>query len=519
MKKYALLLTTASALILSASTFAEDTPPTETSLLQQISNQLNGLPSGITNGVTQGMSQGFTSLETSLEQFLDSRLQQTKAWVTSNNTQQLPNITNTVSLNNIQIPATSVLPANSTIAQGNLSLGQAVQAQTNQKTSDNVYNALTQFNFSLNKASSTASSIKAANGKPFSQYLQNTSEAQLILGKNSQASDSLYLSPNASLSSISTQLNDKQYLFPSSPLDNSQFDFSNLMGTTTYTASAVAAAKRFVTYFTLDSQSLLGDVNFSSLYNNAQKLVALKQSSAYQKYMLDIRNTIATRSVFLYNLHYLISERSPIANLGGAIGQPNTPASPLEVEKYRATHDIDSQQWLYSLQAQQPATVQKEILVTLKEIERQNYEAHIQREHIMSLLLAMGMQNSALLNQNLKVAQQKLQEAVDNAGKSGKKSTDNTPNNIPNSIQVTVSGETNTSANISWTAPKNATSNESYTITVTGGSGKPITQTANAQTALIVGLTAGTQYTVEVRSSQGVMGDASFTTKGTAPKK
>lgn len=512
MKKLLLLVSSASALILSGLIFAQTPPAGNTS--QQGAGQAGA-----------ASSSDFADLEQSLEVYLNGLSKVTWEHIRKHNHAYDQNTPSYIALNNISIPVASIFPSGqNTASQTQYSLGQAVEAQAQTHTNNNIRNSLLEFNYSLNQSASDQN-VTTAEGQPYQQYLQDNSIQNLILGPNAQADDSLYLTGTSALTSLTgTDPNNQKLLSPPSPsaIDNGQFSF-NMIATTSYTQPQQNEVHRFLKYFTLNTQSLLGPITFSALHGNAKALLSLKQSNDYQKFMLNIRNLLTTRSVFLYNLNYLIAERTPLPNLGSVIGQSGS-ASPLQVEEYRATHDLNSPDWFTSLQYVQPATVQRQILITLKEIERQNFEAKMQNERLISVLLAMGMQSNATSTESLKLEQQKLETAIKNAGKSSTTTAGSDasgPGGLSSNIVVT---PTTNSASIAWGGVTNAKGTVKYSVTVTNTATNQTTATEKTTAAAgtgasvnVAGLTPGTNYSVSVTPNQGSGAQSTFQTKGTAP--
>src|SRR3990167_8326524 len=133
-----------------------------------------------------------------------------------------------------------------------------------------------------------------------------------------------------------------------------------------------------------------------------------------------MRSLLALRSISVNLLNQLIAERTPMPGLAQAAGLPansQAKASPLQVEAYQANHRVDNPQWYNTDVAQaSPATVQRETLIVLAEIEHQNYQAHLDRERILAALTESDLQmNAEVMDGFMKQAQSKLNTAITDA--------------------------------------------------------------------------------------------------------
>ncbi|MDP1574764.1 MAG: fibronectin type III domain-containing protein [Coxiellaceae bacterium] len=481
--------------------------PTETGLLTQISGQLSDLPQSITNGVTAGMSKGFGDLETSLETFLNNMYNNAITWVTTNNHTPNPNISKIASLNSATVPLPTTKESSTQTA---VPLSEAVAALAKDKTTNNIQNSLLQFSYSLNQSDSSEP-ITSAEGTPFGTYLSENNTQSLILGENAEASDTLYLPSGANSSSLTAiDPNNQKLLAPPTNINNNQLDFASVITPMGYTPAQLQNANNFIKYAMLTTKNLLGKVSFSGLYGNAKAIISLKKSDDYQKFMLSIRNMLAIRSISLNVYNQLVAERTPIPSLGAYIGQPT--ASPLQVEQYRATHDLNNPAWYTALTNEEPATVQRDILITLKEIERQNFEAKLQNERLLTVILASTLQSGSATDTLLEMQQTKLQSAVTAAMQTGAPSKQNS-STAPGSISVAVKNPTSRSANVTWNAVPNATGSITYQVSITGPNNTMVYQTSTQSTQVnVIGLAPNTSYSVTVSPNQGTGGEASFTT-------
>lgn len=283
---------------------------------------------------------------------------------------------------------------------------QAATLTAKQKTADSITNSLTQFSYAVHQLSqdqidiASPKKIKTAQGDDFSNYLTNNSMKALTTTppKTSQgsrlfASDTL--SFDLTLLPADFPTNQRASVTPPATINNKFLDFSSLITPIAYTSDEQIDVGNFLKYATQSTQDLTTGVDFNSLERHPAVVAALKTDPIYQNYMFTVRSVLALRSITLNAFNYLIAERTPINNLGTAIGLNNQSASPLQVETYQATHRIEDPNWYKTVLNASPATVQRETLIVLAEIEKQNYQAHLDRERLLSILTALNIQMSA----------------------------------------------------------------------------------------------------------------------------
>jgi len=235
-------------------------------------------------------------------------------------------------------------------------------------------------------------------GAPQRNQDRNNAIAQLTV--NTPASDTLY-STNPLV--VNAQYNNgsgpKFDVAKPTVLHDNYFNFGSVINPVVYTPDQANAAKYYVTYLSKDYTPLTTGVDFSkfvSAMHNSKPdrqytlLRNLMTNPTFQKYELALRSAVASQTVATNNLNYLMAERTPVKGLGTKAGMSTADASPLQVEKYQATRRVNSKQWYQQMQAATPATVQRETLFVLAELEKQNYQAHLDRERILATLTAQA---------------------------------------------------------------------------------------------------------------------------------
>lgn len=306
---------------------------------------------------------------------------------------------------------------------------QASAEQAKQETSSNLANSLQQFPMAVlqqktdsmkkndpaclvgNPDTMSGTMCPNSSGTSYSTFINGTSQSFI-----NQASDTLYL-PSSTLNNMKNlSAENKQWLTIPPKANDNILDFGALFGSPDYsTEQEQEAAKQFVVFAAQSTKDLTDTLTsckqtpcaISQLHSHPNKLIQLKKSPAYVDFTLTMRSMLAIRSIAIYTLNQLIAERTPIKGLAAAAGlhqkdkstlTPNEidelnqhEASPLQVEAYQANHRIQDPNWYASVANASPATVQRNILIVLAEIEHQNYEAHLDRERLLAAITASNL--------------------------------------------------------------------------------------------------------------------------------
>lgn len=236
---------------------------------------------------------------------------------------------------------------------------------------------------------------------PYNQYLLQNTESGLL---NTVAGDSLSRASN----------NGPVQVQPGS----SQFDFSNLLTPTVYSSSnQLANANTFIKFATMFTVSPAARLNLQNLSSISQ----LQQAPIYQAFMKTNRNMTAVRSISLSLLNHFVAERAPLpttqgmsAQLLNALGTKHP--SELQIEQYQATHDLHNPNWYKQVNTATQATLLRKILVTLKGIQAQNYQAHLDRERETAAMLANALSVSTLEQKSLQMMISNVNKCIENPG-------------------------------------------------------------------------------------------------------
>lgn len=250
----------------------------------------------------------------------------------------------------------------------------------------------------------------------FQNYANNYSLNTLINGSDYSNHATLYIDPSWLTKNRIEFTSDNQLNSVKKPttFHDDYLNFSTLFSPIAYDTQEAESARKYILFSAQTTKNLAADLKLNTLFpkslSEAQQknfitaFTRLKNDPGYQKYMMMINNLIAIRSISLDNLEHLISERTPIKGLGKAAGKKTDSASPLEVEAYQANHRIENPDWYKTIRNDSPATVQRTIAIELAEIEHQNYQAHLDREQILSALIAANLNSNNAAGEQLKLA-------------------------------------------------------------------------------------------------------------------
>jgi len=322
----------------------------------------------------------------------------------------------------------SVKTTNAMLYQIDSYLLPAVQANSEADTANNqaqekaAYLTQNQISNSLLQFPEKAVNSNQLNDPVLAQLINEHKKVISNLSTKTPASDTLYI--NSSTNPFASKYGVAK---PTNKYDN-YFNFDSLIIPTAYYGKQQTAANEYINYVSKQYQSFTNGINFAKLksqLNNlnpnqrAQKLQSIVNNPTYQKYQLTVRSLLASKSVALSNLNYLLSERTPVKGLAEKAGIPNNPklprgyASPLEVENYIANQRLNNPKWAEAMKTASPATVNREQLIILAEIERGLHRNHLDNERLLATLSVMMLQSNQIVQMNLKIDAQKVNELID----------------------------------------------------------------------------------------------------------
>jgi intracellular multiplication protein IcmX len=207
------------------------------------------------------------------------------------------------------------------------------------------------------------------------------------------------------------------------------FDFDSLIQPQSYNTSAqMKAASNFITYLS-KNYKISTSIDLSALKNDTKKLTSLKETPQYQTYLVNNRSNVAALSVPLSNFNQFYSERANLKSIITQLekqGQPvnqtiknvvNTLASQninslLELQNYVANHRISDKTWRKKMMSASPATVQRETLFVLAEMESQLQRIHIDNERLLATLSAAQLQMAQSMTSQPDTATRNLQSYI-----------------------------------------------------------------------------------------------------------
>jgi len=193
--------------------------------------------------------------------------------------------------------------------------------------------------------------------------------------------------------------------------NNKIFNFGNIITPTMYTPEQGIAASRFIQFATQSFKPLTSGAKLDQLRNaNEQQLYELVTSPEFQQYQLNTRSRVAIQSIMQTLMNELVAERTPVKGLNAGAKKN---VSPLELEKYIATRRSEDANWYRDMSIASPATLQREMLNVLVEIQRQNHQAHLDRQRIMSALLAIALQNNQTADMNSQAQASDINDKID----------------------------------------------------------------------------------------------------------
>ncbi len=167
----------------------------------------------------------------------------------------------------------------------------------------------------------------------------------------------------------------------------------------TYTPEQEEMAKYFA-LFAGDFGDPLPKANLRGL-SDSQILNLQNSDPDFRKFLVAKRSFITNRSVGLGNIYQLIASRMPQKGLGEKAGLGNKAISADQLQNYLATRRADNEQWYADMAAASPATIQRENLNVLVEIQKQLQQLHKDNNRILLTLSILQLQGSQMARANM----------------------------------------------------------------------------------------------------------------------
>ena len=192
---------------------------------------------------------------------------------------------------------------------------------------------------------------------------------------------------------------------------NANMNFDSLLAPQTYTNGNLDTALNYVSYASRLDQPLMDPAMGWTKLDDQQKK-DLIESEAGQQYRVALRSLIANRSVALDNLFQIISDRVPQKSLANSI-PGGTKVSPYALEQYMATRRTNSVKWYSEMQSAAPATVAREQLLVLTEIEKLLFQLHQDNQRVLATLSMMQLHNTMQAKMHLRTLERNAAKVID----------------------------------------------------------------------------------------------------------
>ncbi len=235
---------------------------------------------------------------------------------------------------------------------------------------------------------------------------------------------------------------------PSSLHDN-YLDFANFIEPTSLnyddTNGGVTSAKEYIQFATKNYQPIysqlidlnllnqkISSANGDSSGDTAATIIRrLTTSDTFQNAQATIRQAIAQKSAGMYALNKIQSERQaitsnePIPELasiakditGNDVTESNgvyVYPSKAQIDYYQSHHDLNSESWYQNLQTLSGPNIQRETLITLKQVQQSLVQQHQDSETIQALLAIANIQSAQNVTTGLMQSKQTLNKWLQN---------------------------------------------------------------------------------------------------------
>ena len=268
------------------------------------------------------------------------------------------------------------------------------------------------------------------------------------------ASDTLFANFNFTPSTNSNYKidgNDADPVYQGQPtLHDSFFDFANFIQPTSLnyndTPGGLESAEKFIQFLTNnydptynqlidlnDLNSKITQANSSDTTgNNAASIIRyLTTSKDFQKAQMVVRQATAAQSVSLYTLNNIQAERQAIVskddvpqldtiaqNMGIEVGKDSSGnyiyPSKAQISYYQTHHDLNDETWYQNLQTLSGPNVERETLITLKQIQQSLLQQHQDNQTIEALLAVSNIQGNQQSLASLTQTKQNLANWIKN---------------------------------------------------------------------------------------------------------
>ncbi len=281
-----------------------------------------------------------------------------------------------------------------TLLASSISTGVATAADLLYEENPNLPNTITVNSAQPNAIDAIKTNTTRLTQDQIKQALTQSQDLQTPLAKLLASDSVVKNSPVANIEST------RQLKNPSA--GDANMSFQSLIGPNSYESSLqLNRANNFIRY-AANMGIPFSDIRWSTL--SAENKEKLDSSDVGKQYKVLMRSAAAAQSVALDNLNNILSERTMVKGLGTKAGMTKENASPLEVSEFIATRRTRDQNWYNSMAKASPATLQRETLFVLAEMQQQLYQQHLDNERILATLSVtqlQTMQTSRLLNRDV----------------------------------------------------------------------------------------------------------------------
>ncbi len=190
---------------------------------------------------------------------------------------------------------------------------------------------------------------------------------------------------------------------------NANLAFNTLIAPSAYTRSQELQAMNFIRY-SANLAEPITSIRWWKLTDEQKE--KLQTSEAAYPYLVMVRNLAAADSVAIDNLLNIYAERVPVENLGKETGMKKRDASPSEVSKFLAERRSNDPKWYEEMSKASPATLAREQLFVMVEMQRQLLQLHEDNQRIMASLAMLQLQSSTLKRGLLKIEEDNIKQNV-----------------------------------------------------------------------------------------------------------
>lgn len=153
--------------------------------------------------------------------------------------------------------------------------------------------------------------------------------------------------------------------------------------------------------------------------DNSKNITILSSDPNYLSFQADLRSYVANQSIAIGNLNHLFAERQPQSD-----GKTQLPST-LEADQTMYTRRVHSAPWYHQMESASPATVQRETLFVLAEIENELFQQRLVLERILATNSATLLSNSEINKSTLKIKESEVEKDITKKSQTAEKEQQN----------------------------------------------------------------------------------------------